>query len=46
MLTLFEGSIPRGPFKMDPPKINFLNGLTYGASVFDISRYLTEKYFD
>ena len=31
---------------MDPPKINSLNGLALGASYFDISRYLTDKYFD
>ena len=31
---------------MDPPKRNFLNGLSEGASFFDIGRYLTDKYFD
>ena len=31
---------------MDPQKINFLNGLSYGASVFDTSRNLIDKYFD
>ena len=32
---------------MDPPKINFLNDSTYRVPVFyDISRYLTDKYFD
>ena len=31
---------------MDPPKINFLNGLILGASFLDISRYLIDKYFD
>ena len=31
---------------MHTPKINFLNGLTSGASFFDISTYLREKYFN
>ena len=32
---------------MDLPKLNFLNGFTLGASFFfDISRYLTDKYFE
>ena len=31
---------------MDTPKINFLNGLILGASVFHISTYLREKCFD
>ena len=34
------------PPQMDTPKINFLNGLTSGASFFDISPNLREKYFD
>ena len=34
------------PPQMDPPESNFFNGLTLGASVFDISRYLADKYFD
>ena len=39
------GDTPRRP-PNGPPEINFLNGLTLGASFLDISRYLTDKYFD
>ena len=31
---------------MAPQKIDFLNGSSQGATFFDISRYLTDKYFD
>ena len=31
---------------MDTTKIIFLNGLTPGASFFDISTYLRKQYFD
>ena len=31
---------------MDPPKNNFLNGSSSGASVFAVGRYLRCKYFD
>ena len=37
---------PRGPPQMDPPKINFLNSSTWVPVCFDISRFLTNKFFD
>ena len=45
-LTYFGGiSLPETP-QMDTPNINFLNDLISGASFFDISTYLREKYFN
>ena len=43
---------PLGTPHIDPPKINFLNGLIirvpaeFSPVCFDISKYLTDKYFD
>ena len=41
-----RGATPSGPPQMDPPKINVSNSSTWVPVCFDISRYLTNKYFD
>ena len=45
-LAKFVGALPRDPTKMGPQKINFLMAQARVLVFFDISRYLTEKYFD
>ena len=42
----FLGQLPQVPPKMGPQKINFLTAQARVLVLFDISRYLTDKYFD